>query len=441
MTIRSFLVNCYCIAESMPKEKTYRIKEKNGYCDFTMTGRKDEIYIDRITASVTGKGVGQKAFSKITELADVHNVVLILICTPTDLSYSERLTNFYIRNNFSKVSYDLMVRLPTKDRGKKRMKDLTASVVLSFQLPDWFKEKTEKQQKDYLERHPNSRLARHFKAKTDKPEEPLPKSEDKPKVKQKKPEKKEQPKEAPKKPEVVQPKFSGPTDSKGSAFNKPKAERKVVSILNTLAKVVQKAKQDGTEPPDFDLCRISIPGSNLFCDLNKGIPRKKMPQLKGKPSEGSWADKNLPKDDKGEVDGEQAFRNHLTDIGVRIEKSEVPATSLKSTQSQLVGAKVAGMYDALKENPDNPGIRAPIFVSRDGYILDGHHRWASVVAYDLADGVKESIPMNVQVVDMDIEDLVKETNNFAEQIGIAAKAGAVIEHAHIEKFLVFSRCI
>ena len=78
-----------------------------------------EIYIDRITASVTGKGVGQKAFSKITELADVHNVVLILICTPTDLSYSERLTNFYIRNNFSKVSYDLMVRLPTKDRGKK----------------------------------------------------------------------------------------------------------------------------------------------------------------------------------------------------------------------------------------------------------------------------------------------------------------------------------
>jgi hypothetical protein len=145
-----------------------------------------------------------------------------------------------------------------------------------------------------------------------------------------------------------------------------------------------------------------------------------MPQLKGKPAPGSIA-ADLPRDKGGEVDTEPAFREALEKRGVKMVEKSVPAATLKATQSQLVGSKVAGMCDALKKNPNNPGITAPIFVSKDGYVLDGHHRWAAVVGLQLAKGANDPVDMNVVEVDMDIEGLVKFTNQFCEDIGIKPK--------------------
>ena len=53
---------------------------------------------------------------------------------------------------------------------------------------------------------------------------------------------------------------------------------------------------DGEEV--YNLCKVTVPGTNLYCDDNKGIPREKMPQLKSVPEPGSKADK-LPKNDDG----------------------------------------------------------------------------------------------------------------------------------------------
>ena len=299
------------------------------------------------------------------------------------------------------------------------------TLIVSFVVPQWFQNLTQEAQDKYLEDHHNSKLAKNFhKAK----ESSEGKEENKKSltVNDKKNaqdilEKKGSPSD-----------FRGPDAVDQSISGKPRLERRIVSRIDKLAKDAKAAIDAGKPVPDYDLCKISIPGTNLFCGKNKGIPRKEMPQLKGKPVAGSWADKNLPKNKDGEVDSEDAFKKMLADKGHKIKKEKVDVAPIKATQSQMVGAKIAGMFQALKKNPKNPGITAPIYISKDGYVLDGHHRWAALVMLDMADGLKDPITMEVERVDIGIEELVKLTNNFADEIGIAQKAGKAKEHSSID---------
>jgi hypothetical protein len=213
----------------------------------------------------------------------------------------------------------------------------------------------------------------------------------------------------------------------GDFSNKPLSQvtpierQQISTIIDKLAELGTQAKEKGEQAPNFNLCQVSIPGTNLYCDGNKGIPREDMPQFKGTPEPGSPADK-LPKDKSGEADTEEFFKQMLEKQGIGVSKPySVPPDRLKATQSELVGVKVAGMSKALEENPQNSAITAPIYVSNDGYVLDGHHRWAAVVAYN-ARHPKQQIPMNVRVIDEPIIPLVKRSNSFAEAIGIKAKA-------------------
>jgi len=200
----------------------------------------------------------------------------------------------------------------------------------------------------------------------------------------------------------------------------PQKFRSMVSMkIDQLAKAAAEAKAKGEKAPNFNLCDITIPGTNLYCKGNKGIPREDMPQFKGYAKPGSIADK-LPKNNDGEVDTEAQFKVLLKRNGVAVsEPQEVPADQLKATQTELVGAKVAGMTKALETEPNHPKITAPIYVSNDGYVLDGHHRWAAVTSSAVASG--KPAMMNVRVIDMPIKDLVKISNDFADQIGIQQK--------------------
>lgn len=201
----------------------------------------------------------------------------------------------------------------------------------------------------------------------------------------------------------------------------PVERQQISTIVDKLAELGNQAKANGEKAPNFNLCQVSIPGTNLYCDGNKGIPREDMPQFKGTPEPGSVADK-LPKDASGEADTEEFFKKMLEKQGINVSKPvAVPPDRLKATQSELVGVKVAGMSKALEENPNHPKITAPIYVSNDGYVLDGHHRWAAVVAYNASHPDKQ-IPMNIRVIDEPIVPLVKRSNKFAEEIGIRAKA-------------------
>jgi hypothetical protein len=211
-------------------------------------------------------------------------------------------------------------------------------------------------------------------------------------------------------------------DRKPLSAVSPIERQQISTIIDKLAEMGKQAKEKGETAPNFNLCKVSVPGTNLYCDGNKGIPREDMPQFKGTPEPGSIADK-LPKDENGEADTEEFFKQMLNKQGIKVsEPAAVPADRLKATQSELVGPKVAGMSKVLAD-PNHPAygkITAPIYVSNDGYVLDGHHRWAAVVAHN-ASNPDNQIPMNVRVIDEPIEPLVKRSNKFAEEIGIRAK--------------------
>jgi hypothetical protein len=193
--------------------------------------------------------------------------------------------------------------------------------------------------------------------------------------------------------------------------------------ISKVSKMIADAEAKGEPVPDINLCDITIPGTNLYCDDNKGIPREEMPQFKGKAVEGSRA-AGMETDKDGEVDTEPIFREMLKQKNVKVLQTEVPADKLKATQKDLVGGKVIGMMGALEKDPSHPKITAPIYVSRDGYVIDGHHRWAAIVAYN-AKHPDNPIPMKSTVIDMDIKDAIPMANKFAEDMGIAAKKADV----------------
>jgi hypothetical protein len=189
--------------------------------------------------------------------------------------------------------------------------------------------------------------------------------------------------------------------------------------ISKISKMLDDAKAKGEPAPNINLCDITIPGTNLYCDDNQGIPREEMPQFKGKAVDGSRA-AGMETDKDGEVDTEPVFREMLKEKNIKVLQTEVPADKLKATQKDLVGEKVIGMMGALEKDPNHPKITAPIYVSRDGYVIDGHHRWAAIVAHN-AKNPNNPIPMKSTVIDMDIKDAIPMANKFAEDMGIAAK--------------------
>lgn len=204
----------------------------------------------------------------------------------------------------------------------------------------------------------------------------------------------------------------------------------VNTLIDKLHKFAEKSKKKG-DKVKLNLCKISVPGTNLFCGEalagkdGQPIPRKEMPQLAGKPVEGSPADdeSKYPKDDKGEVNVGDAFVKHLASKGVSTREGKVPAATLKASQSELKGATVAFLMS--KEGQAKYGNdESAIFVSKDGYIIDGHHRWAATVGLDASDGRlggKSGSKINVRVVDMGILEVLEAAKVYAKDIGIAPK--------------------
>jgi hypothetical protein len=213
------------------------------------------------------------------------------------------------------------------------------------------------------------------------------------------------------------------TSTKPLSSVSPIERQKISMKTDELARLGAEAKAKGEKAPNYNLCQVTIPGTNLYCEGNKGIPRDQMPQFKGTPEPGSPADK-LPRDKAGEVDTEGFFREMLDKEGIKVsEPTPVPPDRLKATQSELVGVKVAGMAQVL-EDPNHPAyeaITAPIYVSNDGYVVDGHHRWAAIVAHN-AKHPDKPLPMNVRVIDERIDTLIPRSNKFAEDMGIRPKA-------------------
>jgi hypothetical protein len=191
-------------------------------------------------------------------------------------------------------------------------------------------------------------------------------------------------------------------------------ERQVSTLLDKLAEIVKDAKEKGEKAPDYDLCRVSVKNTNLFCAESKGIPRVKMPQFAGVPIKGSKAD-HFPKNAKGKVDLSGEFAKHLQKQGIGYKETKVNAEFLKASQNQLNGEKVAGIANAFEAKAISPDDE-PIWVSTDDYVVDGHHRWAAAVAYGIERG--EDVELAVRQVDSDIITVLDMANKWTKEMGI-----------------------
>lgn len=214
--------------------------------------------------------------------------------------------------------------------------------------------------------------------------------------------------------------ISAKTEAKQGLENIEKEHRKQIKkLLKGLRAKTKDAIENGTELPDFDLCEISVPGTNLFCHGNKGIPREQMPQLKGFPIAGTPA-ASMTKDKNGKVDIQQLFLERLESENIRTKRYKIDPIELKATQNQLVGSKIAMRVKQLEKNNGHAKFTMPYFISKDGYILDGHHGWAAVLAYEVI--TENYVKINVIEVDMKIKPLVKMANAFMAEMGISKKS-------------------
>jgi 2'-5' RNA ligase len=201
-----------------------------------------------------------------------------------------------------------------------------------------------------------------------------------------------------------------------------KNARKVNTVLTKLAAMAQDAMDRGEAAPNYDLCKVMVKGVSFFCESRlrttehpEGLPRVVMPQLGGAPVEGTMAAR-LPRDDKGGVDAGPEFIDHLKRAGISAKTEMVSAASLMASQSELVGWKVAKHVIKAKYTPKT------IFVSRDNYVIDGHHAWAAQVARDAKDGQLGDLQMRVVRVDLPITEALHRANRWAKKFGIQQKA-------------------
>lgn len=196
--------------------------------------------------------------------------------------------------------------------------------------------------------------------------------------------------------------------------------RQVSTLLDRLAEIVQDAEARGDQAPNYDLCKVTVSGSNLFCTQSLGIKRISMPQFSGRARPGSLAEQHIDPV-TGEANVGPLFVEHLRSQGIGVEETREYASYLRASQSELVGAKVAGMMRAARAGRYDPTAK-PIFITRDNYVLDGHHNWAASVALDLSDNRAGDVLMNVVRLDMSITEALNVANTWTSEVGILPKA-------------------
>lgn len=116
-----------------------------------------------------------------------------------------------------------------------------------------------------------------------------------------------------------------------------------------LATAIEKGIQSAS-----DLCKITPP----VCAKNLGLPRSKMPQF----TSDSSRDK---------------FVSKMKKQGIRVTRGKAKVGQLKASQEQIRASKVLGMAEAYLAG-NFPRIKNAIVISKDNYIVDGHHRWAAL---------------------------------------------------------------
>lgn len=140
-----------------------------------------------------------------------------------------------------------------------------------------------------------------------------------------------------------------------------------------------------------DVCQLSP----RVCSQNLGVRRSDMPQIpeesvrgllssrdpldraKGEAAVEAGAD---PEDDQPRV---EAFIRFLRGRGIKVEEKgpSVEVGKLRATQKEIKAGKTFSIAEEYFKGAYDP-TDAPLIVSEDNYILDGHHRWSAMLTAD-----------------------------------------------------------
>jgi len=107
------------------------------------------------------------------------------------------------------------------------------------------------------------------------------------------------------------------------------------------------------EDPEIDLCD----SERGFCTGHKEIPRRLMPQI---------------------YDTRRFARNIKRKYGIKSHMQRVRPDSLIPSQEEIKKAVVRKIGDAMSSGKYKD---SPIVISKNKYVIDGHHRWAARKKY------------------------------------------------------------
>jgi len=114
-----------------------------------------------------------------------------------------------------------------------------------------------------------------------------------------------------------------------------------------------------------DITELKVEGTFLFGDEGLGISRKDMPQIPGK--------------------ARPEFLADLEAEGTKVAKERVDPKTLKPIQKEISGSRAGAIYEKFRESGEVPKNER-ILVSKDGFVIDGHHTWAASVALSFDNG-------------------------------------------------------
>jgi hypothetical protein len=135
-----------------------------------------------------------------------------------------------------------------------------------------------------------------------------------------------------------------------------RGEHPIVEKENVSAFLMKAATR--TDHPD--LTELSVEGTMLFGDDGMGIARKDMPQIPGKERDRFLED--IEKSD-----------------GITSEKEKVDPTTLKPIQKEISASRSGAIFNKFREDGEIPK-KDRILISKDGFVVDGHHTWGAAVA-------------------------------------------------------------
>jgi hypothetical protein len=171
---------------------------------------------------------------------------------------------------------------------------------------------------------------------------------------------------------------------------------KPVALSGPDAILAVEALAADTEPSDLTL--LTVVGTRHFASTaHNSLTRDKMPQIP--------------------ADRLAAFRQFLTERSVRVLEIAVDPLTLRATQNELDARKVGKFVQSARTGSLNGD--APMWISEDLRILDGHSRWA---AFALLAAAEDPFTVDVIQAILPMSRLLDLARRFNELDGIESRA-------------------